>query len=79
MSKNFTATFVLMILIDALVLAVTIISFWNNIIPGNFVGIVIVLLFVINGFIFAWLLDLLEPIFKTLGNVFGGLGGFLGK
>jgi len=79
MSRNTAAIVAIMIIIDALVLTTMFIGFWNDIIPFNIVGTVIVLLFVINAFISAWLLDLLKPIFESLGNMFSGLGGLLGR
>ena len=79
MVKHAVAIVAIMLIIDALVLAVTFIGFWNDIVPLNIVGTVIVFLFVINAFILAWLLDLLKPIFESLGNMFGGLGGMLGR
>ena len=79
MSRNTAVIIAIMIIIDALVLTATFISFSNGIVPLNIVGTVIVLLFVVNAFIAAWLLDLLKPIFESLGNMFGGLGGLLGR
>ena len=79
MSSNTAAIIAIMIIIDALVLTTTFIGFWNDIVPLNIVGTVIVLLFVVNAFIGAWLIDLLKPIFESLGNMFGGLGGLLGR
>ena len=79
MRKNTPVLLVIMLIIDVLVLIATLSSYWNNIIPGDIFGFVIVLLFVVNGFISAWLFDLLEPIFKTLGQIFSGLGGSLGR
>jgi CBS domain containing-hemolysin-like protein len=79
MSRNTFAIIAILIIIDALVLTTTFIGFSNEIVPLNIVGTVIVLLFVINAFISAWLLDLLKPIFESLGNMFGGLGGLLGR
>ena len=79
MSRNTFAIVAIMSIIDALVLTAMFIGFWNDIIPLNIVGTVIVLLFVVNSFISAWLLDLLKPIFESLGNMFGGLGGLLGR
>ncbi len=79
MSRNTFASIAILIIIDALVLTATFIGFWNDIVPLNIVGTVIVLLFVVNAFIAAWLLDLLKPIFESLGNMFGGLGGLLGR
>ncbi len=79
MSRNTFAIIAILIIIDALVLTATFIGFSNGIVPLNVVGTVIVLLFVVNAFIGAWLLDLLKPIFESLGNMFGGLGGLLGR
>ena len=79
MSRNTVAIVAIMIIIDAFVITATFIGFWNDIVPLNIVGTVIVLLFVVNAFIGVWLLDLLKPIFELLGNIFGGLGGFLGR
>ena len=79
MSRNTAAIIAIMIIIDALVLTTTFIGFWNDIVPLNVVGTLVVLLFVVNAFIAAWLLDLLKPIFESLGNMFGGLGGLLGR
>ena len=79
MVRHAVAIIAIMLIIDALVLTVTLIGFWNDIVPLNIVGTVIVFLFVINAFISAWLLDLLKPIFESLGNMFGGLGGLLGR
>ncbi len=79
MNRNTAASVAIMISINALVLTTTFIGFWNDIVPLNIVGTVIVLLFVVNAFIAAWLLDLLKPIFESLGNMFGGLGGLLGR
>ena len=79
MSRNRIAIVVIMIIIDALILTVMVIGFWNKIIPPNVFGTMVVLLFVVNAFIAAWLLDLLKPIFESLGNIFGGLGGLLGR
>ncbi len=79
MSRNTFAIIAILIIIDALVLTATFIGFWNDIVPLNIVGTVIVLLFVVNAFIAACLLDLLKPIFESLGNMFGGLGGVLGR
>ena len=79
MSRNTAAIIAIMIIIDTLVLSTTFIGLWNEIVPLNVVGTVIVLLFVVNAFIGAWLLNLLKPIFESLGNMFGGLGGLLGR
>ena len=79
MSRNAVAIVVIIVIIDAMFLTATFISFWNNIVPLNIVGTVMVFLFVINAFISAWLLDLLKPIFESLGDMFGGLGGLLGR
>ena len=51
----------------------------NDILPLNIFGTLVVLLFVVSSFIIAWLLDLLKSIFESLGNLFGGAGGLLGK
>ncbi|MCJ2513403.1 MAG: hypothetical protein LN408_03045 [Candidatus Thermoplasmatota archaeon] len=79
MNRNTAAIIAIMISINALVLTATFIGFSNGIVPLNVVGTVIVLLFVVNAFIGAWLLNLLKPIFESLGNMFGGLGGLLGR
>ena len=79
MSRHTIAIVAIMVIIDALVLTAMFHAFWNAIVPLNIVGTVIVFLFVVNAFISAWLLDLLKPIFKSLRNMFGGLGGLLGR
>lgn len=79
MNRNTILIVVIMIIINALLLTVMVIGFWDKIVPLNVFGTMVVLLFVVNAFIAAWLLDLLKPIFESLGNMFGGLGGFLGR
>lgn len=79
MNRNTILIVVIMIIIDALLLTFMLIGFWNNIVHLNILGTMIVLLFVVNAFITAWLLDLIKPILESLGNMFGGLGGLLGR
>ena len=79
MNRNTVLIIIIMIVIDALLLTVMLIGFWNNIVYLNILGTMIVLLFVVNAFITAWLLDLIKPILESLGNIFGGLGGLLGR
>ena len=79
MSKNIILAFMVMSIIDAIILIATLLAYVNNIIPGVIASTVFLLVFVVTAFISATLLDLLEPIFKTLGEIFSGLGGFLGR
>ena len=79
MVKNVTAIFVVMGIIDAIILIATLLAYVNNVIPGVVASTFFLLVFVVTAFISAALLDLLEPIFKTLGEIFSGLGGFLGR
>ena len=79
MNRNTILIVVIMIIIDTLSLTFMVIGLWNNIVPLNIFGTMVVLLFVVNAFIVAWLLDLIKPIFESLGNMFGGLGGLLGR
>ena len=79
MVKNVTAIFVVMGIIDAIILIAILLAYGDNIIPGVIASTFFLLVFVATAFISAALLDLLEPIFKTLGGIFGGLGGFLGR
>jgi hypothetical protein len=79
MNRNTILIVAITIIIDALLLTVTLIGFWNNIVHLNILGTMIILLFVVNAFITAWILDLIKPILESLGNIFGGLGGLLGR
>jgi len=79
MVKNVTAIFVVMGIIDAIILIVILLAYVDNIIPDVIASTFFLLVFVVTAFISAALLDLLEPIFKTLGEIFNGLGGFLGR
>jgi hypothetical protein len=79
MNRNTIAIAVIMIFIDALLLIALFIGFINYFLPLNIVGTLVVLLFVVNSFAIAWVLDLIKPIFESLGNMFGGLGGLLGR
>ena len=79
MVKNVTAIFVVMGIIDGMMLIAIILAYQNDIVPGKIASILILLLFAVTAFVSAALLDLLEPIFKTLGEIFESLGGFLGR
>lgn len=69
----------ILIIVDAILICLMYIGYNNDILPLNIFGTLIVLLFVVSSFIIAWLLDLLKPIFESLGNLFGGTGGLLGR
>jgi hypothetical protein len=79
MGKHSIGSFVSLGVVDGLILIVTLFGFWEKIVPGNIVGIVFVFLFIVNGFIIAWLFDVLESMFKSLGDMFSNMGGFLGR
>ena len=79
MRKNKPIILAVIIIINIVVLIATFSSYWNNIITGDIVGFVIVLLFVVNSFILASIFDLLKPIFEALGQIFSGMGGSLGR
>ena len=79
MVKNVTAIFVVMGIIDAIILIAILLAYVDDIIPGVIASTFFLLVFVVTAFVSTALLDLLEPIFKTLGEIFEGLGGFLGK
>jgi len=79
MSKNIILAFTVMGIIDAIILIAILLAYVNNIIPGVVASTVFLLVFVVTAFVSAALLDLLEPIFKTLGEIFSSLGGFLGR
>ena len=79
MVKNVTAIFVVMGIIDAIILIAILLAYVDDIIPDVIASTFFLLVFVVTAFVSAALLDLLEPIFKTLGEIFEGLGGFLGR
>ena len=79
MSKNIILAFMVMGIIDAIILIAILLAYIDNIIPGVIASTFFLLVFVVTAFVSAALLDLLEPIFKTLGEIFSGLGGFLGR
>ena len=79
MVKNVTAIFVVMGIINVIILIAIFLAYIDNIIPGVIASTFFLLVFVVTAFVSAALLDLLEPIFKTLGEIFSGLGGFLGR
>ena len=79
MNRNTILIVAITIIINALLLTVMLISFWYNIVHLNILGTMIVLLFIVNAFITTWILDLIKPILESLGNIFGGLGGLLGR
>jgi hypothetical protein len=69
----------ILIIIDAFLIGLIYLGYKNYIIPLNISGTIVVLIFVVSSFIMAWILDLLKTIFESLGNLFGGTGGLLGK
>ena len=79
MRRNIILAFIVMSIIDALILIAIFLAYIDNIMPGDVASTFFLLVFVVTTFISAALLDLLEPIFKTLGDIFKGLGGFLGR
>ena len=79
MVKNVTAIFVVMGIIDAIILIAILLAYVDDIIPDVIASTFFLLVFVVTAFVSAALLDLLEPIFKTLGEIFESLGGFLGR
>ena len=79
MNKNIILAFMVMSIIDAIILIVILLAYVDDIIPGVVASTFFLLVFVVTAFVSAALLDLLEPIFKTLGEIFSGLGGFLGR
>ena len=79
MRKYIILAFMVMSIIDAIILIAILLAYDNNIMPGGVAITFFLLVFVVTAFISAVLLDLLEPIFKTLDEIFKGLGGFLGR
>ena len=79
MRKNIILAFIVMGIIDAIILITIFLAYDNNIMPGDVASTFFLLVFVVTAFISAALLDLLEPIFEKLEEIFKGLGGFLGR
>jgi len=79
MRKNIILAFMVMSIIDAILLIAILLAYINNIMPGGVAITFFFLVFVVTAFISAALLDLLEPIFKKLEEIFKGLGGLLGR
>jgi hypothetical protein len=69
----------ILIIVDAILVGLMYLGYKNGILPLNIFGTLVVLLFVVSSFIIAWMFDLLKPIFESLGNIFGGTGGLLGR
>jgi undecaprenyl pyrophosphate phosphatase UppP len=69
----------ILIIVDAILVSLLYFGYKIDILPLNIFGTLVVLIFVVSSFIIAWLLDYLKPILESLGNLFGGTGGLLGR